>query len=52
MDSGRAVVFNQEYDNRANVQSLNVTDTGTDGTGGGTLRLNIQVKAGNVEVNR
>jgi phage shock protein PspC (stress-responsive transcriptional regulator) len=51
MDNGRAVVFGHDY-NGSEVDSMNFTDAGTDGTGGGTLRLTIQVKAGNVEVSR
>jgi phage shock protein PspC (stress-responsive transcriptional regulator) len=51
MDGGRAVVFGREY-NDGNVNSLNITDQGSDGTGGGTLRLNIELKTGNVEVSR
>jgi hypothetical protein len=51
MDGGRAVVFGREYNNNS-VRALNITDQGSDGTGGGTLRLNIELKTGNVEVSR
>jgi hypothetical protein len=51
MDGGRAVVFDREYDGN-NVRSVNITDQGSDGAGGGTLRLNIELKTGNVEVSR
>jgi phage shock protein PspC (stress-responsive transcriptional regulator) len=51
MDGGRAVVFGHEYDNDS-VKSIDVTDAGTDGAGGGTLRLTIQLQGGNVEVSR
>jgi len=51
MDGGRAVLFGHEYDGDS-VKSLNITDQGSDGAGGGTLRLNIELKTGNVEVSR
>ena len=51
VENGRAVAFGQEYAGE-DTRSINITDLGADGTGGGTLRLTIQVKAGNVEVSR
>jgi len=49
MDDGRAVLFGHEY---TNTDAINITDQGADGAGGGTLRLNVQLKTGNVEVLR
>jgi hypothetical protein len=51
VENGRAVAFGHEYAGQ-DVNSINVTNLGSDGTGGGTLQLNIQVKTGNVEVSR
>jgi hypothetical protein len=51
MRNGLAAMFGHEYTN-ADVHSLAVTDLGSDGAGGGTLRLNLQVDNGRVEVAR
>jgi hypothetical protein len=51
MQNGLAMMFGHEYTN-ADVHSLAVTDLGSDGVGGGTLRLNLQVNNGRVEVAR
>jgi len=51
VENGRAVAFGHEYAGQ-DVNSINVTNLGADGTGGGTLQLNIQVNTGNVEVSR
>jgi phage shock protein PspC (stress-responsive transcriptional regulator) len=51
VDTGRAVIFGKEYDGRS-VDSQSVTDLGTDGAGGGTLKLDLQLDTGNVEVIR
>jgi hypothetical protein len=49
--NGRAVVFDKEFNDRqADGQSL--TDLGPDGAGGGTLKLDLQMDTGNVEVHR
>jgi phage shock protein PspC (stress-responsive transcriptional regulator) len=50
LENGRARVFSQEW--TSDVGGRSVTDQGTDGPGGGTLNLTIQMKAGDVEVNR
>ena len=51
VENGRVVAFGREYAGQ-DTRSIKITDLGADGTGGGTLRLTIQVKAGNVEVSR
>ena len=49
--NGRAVVFDKEFtDRQADGQSL--TDLGPDGAGGGTLKLDLRMDTGNVEVHR
>jgi phage shock protein PspC (stress-responsive transcriptional regulator) len=50
VDEGRAMVLGHEWDGNNTVQQ--VTDQGPDGPGGGTLRLTVQMQAGNVEVTR
>ncbi|WP_306210015.1 PspC domain-containing protein [Actinoplanes sp. RD1] len=51
LDDGRAAIFGQSYDG-GNLSSREITDLGVDGRGGGTLRLTIDMDAGNVEVIR
>jgi len=51
MQAGRAVLLGKEYDNQS-IDGQTVTDLGTDGTGGGTLRLDLQLDTGNLEVTR
>jgi phage shock protein PspC (stress-responsive transcriptional regulator) len=48
-DGGRALLFGREWNDKVSQQ---VTDLGADGAGGGDLRLNIELNAGNVEVSR
>ncbi|MFG1607300.1 PspC domain-containing protein [Actinoplanes sp. NPDC049265] len=51
MNEGRVVVFGTEYDaQQAGAQPF--TDQGKDGPGGGSLKLNILMTTGNVEVTR
>ena len=47
---GRAMLFGREYNGQTGAQTI--TDLGADGAGGGTLRLNVDMEAGNVEVTR
>ncbi|MEU4423911.1 PspC domain-containing protein [Actinoplanes sp. NPDC024001] len=49
LDGGRTLLFGNEF-NDAGSQS--VSDLGTDGAGGGTLLLDLQMEAGNLEVAR
>ncbi len=51
MENGRALILGKEFDGRE-VDGQSVTDLGTDGTGGGTLNLDLQLDTGNVEVVR
>ena len=51
MEGGRALVFGREWDGQ-NIGSQELTDLGADGAGGGTVRLNIEMNTGNVEVTR
>jgi phage shock protein PspC (stress-responsive transcriptional regulator) len=48
---GRAQILGREFTG-GDVGTQRVTDTGVDGPGGGTLLLNINLDAGNVEVTR
>jgi len=48
---GRAQILGQEF-NGNDIGTQRVTDDGADGPGGGTLLLNIDMEAGNVEVTR
>jgi xanthine/uracil/vitamin C permease (AzgA family) len=51
MDGGRARIFGREWEgNEIGTQEL--TDLGPDGAGGGSLRLNIQLNTGDLEVIR
>jgi hypothetical protein len=50
MDNGRAIILGQEQDDH-NVGTT-VTDPGPDGPGGGTLKLDLQMDTGNLEVTR
>jgi phage shock protein PspC (stress-responsive transcriptional regulator) len=51
MDGGRARIFGHEWDGKA-LGSQELTDTGPDGTGGGSLRLTIELNTGDLEVTR
>jgi len=51
MKNGRAVVLGKEYDNQS-IDGQTVTDLGADGAGGGTLRLDLELDTGNLEVTR
>jgi hypothetical protein len=51
MDGGRAQIFGQSWDGK-DLGTQEITDLGSDGAGGGTLRLDIQVGTGDVEVSR
>jgi phage shock protein PspC (stress-responsive transcriptional regulator) len=51
LKNGLANVLGKEM-NDHNVDGTTVTDLGTDGTGGGTLSLDLQMDTGNVEVSR
>jgi hypothetical protein len=48
---GRSQLFGRDL-NGNDIGTQQVTDPGVDGPGGGTLRLNIKMDAGNVEVTR
>jgi phage shock protein PspC (stress-responsive transcriptional regulator) len=52
IDGGRAMLFGQEFTGDRNDTTKSVTDLGSDGTGGGTLKLDMQMDTGNVEVLR
>ena len=51
LDTGRAMILGKEYTDRT-VGDQTISDLGTDGQGGGTLKLNLQMDTGNVEVIR
>ena len=51
IDLGNADVFNQSWSG-LDPAPRTVTDYGPDGPGGGTLRINASVDAGNLEVDR
>jgi phage shock protein PspC (stress-responsive transcriptional regulator) len=51
LENGRAQVFGREWDSKDSGAQA-VSNLGADGAGGGTLHLNIEMKAGNVEVTR
>jgi hypothetical protein len=51
LDTGRAMILGKEYDGRT-VNDETVTDLGSDGSGGGALKLDLQMDTGNVEVLR
>ena len=50
MNDGRALLYGRELTGNLDVQA--VTDLGSDGQGGGTLRLTVEMNTGNVEVTR
>ncbi|MDI6098470.1 PspC domain-containing protein [Actinoplanes sp. NEAU-A12] len=49
VEGGRLVIFGEEFNDSSYRQT---TDLGSDGNGGGTLKLDIRLEAGNVEVIR
>jgi hypothetical protein len=51
MDGGRARIFGREWEGQE-LGSQEVTDLGPDGTGGGTLRLTVELNTGDLEVTR
>jgi hypothetical protein len=51
MSDGRAMVFGREW-NGQDLSARELTDLGRDGAGGGTLKLIVEMNAGNVEVSR
>jgi phage shock protein PspC (stress-responsive transcriptional regulator) len=51
MNNGRAVILGKEFQDQ-NIDGQTVTDLGADGAGGGTLRLDLQLDTGNLEVTR
>ena len=51
MKNGRAVILGKTFDGNE-VADQSVTDQGSDGPGGGTLKLDLQMDTGNVEVLR
>ncbi|WP_433724989.1 PspC domain-containing protein [Actinoplanes sp. CA-051413] len=51
MDGGRARIFGREWDGKE-LGSQEVTDLGSDGAGGGTLHLTIELNTGDLEVAR
>jgi phage shock protein PspC (stress-responsive transcriptional regulator) len=51
LKNGRALILGHEL-NDHNVDGTTVSDLGTDGTGGGTLKLDLQMDTGNLEVIR
>jgi phage shock protein PspC (stress-responsive transcriptional regulator) len=52
IDGGRAVLFGHEYTGDRNDTNHSLTDLGSDGEGGGVLKLDLQMDTGNVEVIR
>ena len=51
VENGRALIFDKTFEGRE-VEGQDITDLGADGAGGGTLKLDLQMDTGNVEVNR
>jgi hypothetical protein len=51
MRDGRALVFGREWDGQ-DIGAQTITDPGAEGTDDGTLRLNVVMDTGNVEVAR
>ena len=51
LKNGRAMILGKEL-NDHDVDGTTVTDLGTDGAGGGTLKLDLQMDTGNLEVSR
>jgi hypothetical protein len=51
VQNGRAVVFGREFNDRE-IDGQSPTDLGPDGAGGGTLKLDLQLDTGNLEVLR
>ncbi|GIE96021.1 PspC domain-containing protein [Paractinoplanes rishiriensis] len=51
LQNGRAMVFGKEFESGEAI-SESLSDQGLDGAGGGTLKLNLQMDTGNVEVIR
>jgi hypothetical protein len=51
LNTGRAMILGKQYDGRS-VHDETVTSLGDDGAGGGTLKLDLQMETGSVEVNR
>jgi hypothetical protein len=51
LQNGRATVLGKTFDGRE-INGQTVTDQGADGAGGGTLRLDLQMDTGSVEVIR
>lgn len=51
LKNGRAVILGKEFSEQ-NIDGQTVTDLGADGTGGGTLKLDLQLDTGNLEVTR
>jgi phage shock protein PspC (stress-responsive transcriptional regulator) len=51
MDGGRARIFGREWEGRS-LGSQEITDLGPDGTGGGSLRLTVELNTGDLEVTR
>ncbi|GAA0533914.1 PspC domain-containing protein [Paractinoplanes ferrugineus] len=52
IDGGRAVLFGKEFTGDRSDTTRSSTDLGRDGNGGGTLKLDLQMDTGNVEVLR
>jgi phage shock protein PspC (stress-responsive transcriptional regulator) len=52
INGGRAVLFGKEFAGNRTDTTQSITDLGGDGTGGGTLKLDLQMDTGNVEVLR
>jgi phage shock protein PspC (stress-responsive transcriptional regulator) len=51
LKNGRAVILGHELDDH-DISGQTVTDDGPDGAGGGTLKLDLQMDTGNLEVTR
>jgi hypothetical protein len=51
LENGRAAILGKRFDGRE-IDGESVADQGADGPGGGTLRLDVQMDTGNVEVIR
>jgi hypothetical protein len=51
LDTGRALILGKEYTDQS-LTNQSTTDLGADGNGGGTLKLDLQMDTGNVEVLR
>jgi phage shock protein PspC (stress-responsive transcriptional regulator) len=52
VDNGRAEIFGKTFEGHEATDGQDLTDLGPDGAGGGTLKLDLRLEAGNLEVHR